>query len=214
MSTRRLHHAAHATRGFSLVEATISLVIVAVMMATAVSIAGHAARARRIQSDVSLGTRLAAGLMGEVLANRYSNSDRDTGFGLEAGETLTDRRTLNDVDDYDGLDETLVVEPEGKPIGEAAGWRRKVTVVRVTPVDVTTPLASLAADSGLKRVTVQAVSPRGTVTTMTALVARSGLSAPGALPPTGVVAGAVVRLESADAPVIVSVDALNAPAAP
>jgi hypothetical protein len=84
----------------------------------------------------------------------------------------------------------------------------------VTPLDITTPLASAVADTGLKRVTVHAVSPRGTATMMTALVARSGLSAPGALPTTGVVAGAVVRLESDESPAVVSVDALNAPAAP
>jgi len=148
--------------GFTLVEASISVVIVAMMLTAALGTIGTSARLRLLQKQQFQGQALAKQLMDEILQLRYSDPT-NPGFGPETGET---RATYNDVDDYNGYTETPPKMKDGTALAGYTGWTRAVTV---TWADLTTPANNATTDSGLKRILVTVTSPTGRVTKLTAL---------------------------------------------
>jgi MSHA pilin protein MshD len=153
-------------RGMTLIEAVISIVIVATMLVAAVSSLGSFARARRSQFDRCAGGTLARGLMSEILQARYLEPGVDVWFGRDTGEAADVRTAWDDVDDYNGLSECPPATKSGAAIAGAAGWTRKVTVEYVQP---TNPNQTSSTDTGLVRITVSATSPTGVTTTLQAL---------------------------------------------
>lgn len=199
-------------RAFSLVEVTVSILLVAVMLTAAASAVGAAARARLIESDIARGSRLARALLAEVLVARYADPLTPTNFGVESGESQADRSTLNDVDDFHALAESPPVSRDRQPLPDATGWTRTVKVEEVPSGGL---LGLLGSNTGLRRITVKVVSPRGKPTTLIALVSRDGSAYPATLPPTGVVALTNVRIAVDNGPAVsVSADMLNTPDAP
>jgi MSHA pilin protein MshD len=161
----------HATdnrlrRGMTLIEAVISIVIVATMLVAAVSALGSFARARRSQFDRCAGGTLTRGLMSEILQARYLEPGVDVWFGRDTGEPADARATWDDVDDYNGLNECPPKTKSGTAITGAAGWTRQVAVAYVQPDN---PNQTSSTDTGLVRITVSATSPTGVTTTLQAL---------------------------------------------
>lgn len=188
-------------RAFSLVEAVISTVIVATMFAAALSAGGVAARDRRIQAEQRTGAALANLLMSEILAQRYADPAGGTVLGLESGEPAETRAKWDDVDDYNGLTDTIR-DRDGNAVEGMDGWKwsAKVEYFTIPALDgvtshtssngslviavpllgirisLTTPSLAAAADTGVKRITVTVISPRKTVATLVGL--RSAWGAP------------------------------------
>ncbi len=150
----------------TLIEAVISIVIVATMLVAAVSSLGSFARARRSQFDRCAGGALARGLMSEILQSRYLEPGEDVSFGREDGELEGIRAAWDDVDDYNGLVESPPEIKTGQAIAGAAGWTRKVAVEYVQPSN---PNQTSTTDTGLVRITVSATSPTGVTTSLQAL---------------------------------------------
>ena len=150
----------------TLIEAVISIVIVATMLVAAVSSLGSFARARRSQFDRCAGGTLARGLMSEILQARYLEPGVDVWFGLDDGESADVRSAWDDVDDYNGLSECPPKTKSGAAIAGAAGWTRQVAVAYVQPDN---PNQTSSTDTGLVRITVSATSPTGVTTTLQAL---------------------------------------------
>jgi len=150
----------------TLIEAVISIVIVATMLVAAVSALGSFARARRSQFDRCAGGTLARGLMSEILQARYLEPGVNVWFGLDDGESALVRATWDDVDDYNGLSECPPKTKSGAAITGAAGWTRQVAVAYVQPDN---PNQTSSTDTGLVRITVSATSPTGVTTTLQAL---------------------------------------------
>lgn len=156
------------SRAFTLVEAAISMVIVAVMLLAAMTAMGVAARDRIRQAELRRGHELCAQLMTEILAQRYVDP-----YGA-APRSGTDRRSFNSVDDYNGLGESPLYDKANTVLADTTGWRRTASVWSVVPNTTTLALSAGAGDTGLKQITVTTTSPRGRSFTLTALKSKWG----------------------------------------
>jgi type II secretory pathway pseudopilin PulG len=149
--------------GFTLIEAAISTVIVAVMFVAALNTVGASRVAQHKVSLIGRGRMFAESLMAEICLQSYQESGTTWVFGREAGESDTVRTAYDDVDDYHGWTESPPVAKDGAALPNAAGWSRTVTVEWVEPLS---PKLLRATESGAKRITVVAAFrnvPRATI---------------------------------------------------
>ncbi len=156
--------AARRRAGFSLVEATLSMVLVAVLMVSALSVAGAAATTRGRADDRATAVALAGALLAEALAKPYddpqlgpardaSNNFSGPAWGPDPGEGgQADRLGYDDPDDFDGWSSQPPREPDGSPVADASGLRRSAVVRRVQTGD---PSREVANDEGIRRVVVR-----------------------------------------------------------
>jgi Tfp pilus assembly protein PilV len=138
-------------RAFSMIEVTISTVIVAGMLVAAVTTVGAASRARQTMTGRELGVLLAQQLMSEILPQAYEEPDDMPAFGRESAESPDSRAAYDDIDDYDGWSASPPQDKTGNVLPNLDGWRRSVTVELTRPDDLTQKAAS---DQGLKRIIV------------------------------------------------------------
>jgi len=145
-----MHRSSNA-RAFTLVEAVISTLIVAVMLVAALSAVGAS---RLIQHRASLsyqGRLLAESLMAEIMQRAYEDPNDTVAFGLETGESAATRAAFDDVDDYDGWSASPPTAADGTVLGDTSGWQRLVTIEWVDPND---PTLTETSETNVKRVTV------------------------------------------------------------
>ncbi len=136
---------------FTIVEAVIATVIVAVMFVAALNTVGASRLTQHRASLLSRGRLLAESLMSEILLQDYRDPDGTPVFGREPGELATTRTAYDDVDDYDGWSASPPIAKDGVPLANATGWTRTAQVQWVNPAD---PAQVEAADRGVKRITV------------------------------------------------------------
>jgi MSHA pilin protein MshD len=149
--------------GFTLVEAVLSMLLVATVLVAALEMVGASARARVVEKEQARSKELARQLLDEIMQNDYADPGPSPGFGPESGET---RATFNDVDDFDNWRESLPQTKSGVPLPGYDGWSRKV---KVSWADPAKPGTSSGSETGLKRITVTVTTPTGKETTLTAL---------------------------------------------
>jgi len=161
-------------RAFTLIEAVISTVVVGLMLAAALNVAGASRVTSQRTIDRQSGVMLAQSLMTEILAKPYAEPTEALLFGPELLEDSLDRSTFDDIDDFDGYVETPPAEADGNPIEGFTGWRRLVVVRRVSTGDLRTVLT---ADSGYKLITVTVKRGKVAVAELVALrsQARDGI---------------------------------------
>jgi type II secretory pathway pseudopilin PulG len=147
------HNTPSCRRAFTIVEAVISTVIVAVMFVAALSTVGAARITQHRAALVSRGRLLVESLLSEVLQQSYKDSDGAAVFGVESGEATTTRADFDDVDDFDGWSSSPPVGRDGTPLTSSTGWKR---TVQVQWVDASDPGQVKAVETGVKRVTVTA----------------------------------------------------------
>ncbi len=148
----------HGTPGdarpaFTIVEAAISTIIVAVMLVAALNTVGASRTTQHKVVLVSRGQLLAEALMAEILQQRYQEPDGTPAFGCETGEATSQRSAYDDVDDYNGWSAGPPRARDGSPLVNSAGWRRSVTVERIDPIDTE---EVRTVETGAKRITVTA----------------------------------------------------------
>jgi type II secretory pathway pseudopilin PulG len=139
--------------GFTLVEAVISTVIVAVMFVAALNTVGTSRVAQHKAALVGRGRMFAESLMAEILQQSYQEPGETYVFGREAGESETVRTVYDDVDDYHGWTESPLAAQDGTALPNSADWSRTVTVEWVDPQQ---PKQVKVTESGAKRITVVA----------------------------------------------------------
>ncbi len=156
----------HVRRGSTLIEALISMSIVAVVVVGALETLGAVQRFDTRLVSGSVGHQLAQDLVGEIVQAAYRDPDGG-GFGRETGEIPGDRTTFDDVDDFDGWSANPPVDPFGAALDAFTGWTR---AVEVRNVDAAT-LADVAStlDTGVRRITVTVTGPTGAAVTFSAL---------------------------------------------
>jgi len=158
----------------TLIEATISLAIVAVMLVAALKTVGNTARSRQAQVTQRRGPALARELLSEILPSHYAEVTDTAVFGPESGENSGTRENFDDVDDYHDWSSTQVQDKTGTVYPELVGWSRSVTVQWVTPDNPDTVSGS---DTGLKCVTVTVTDPFGRTASLSALRSSTGVYA-------------------------------------
>jgi type II secretory pathway pseudopilin PulG len=142
---------ARDARAFTLVEATLSVLIVAVMLVAALSTLGATGLLRRQTEQVAAGPLLAQELMNEILSKAYEEPVDSPQFGREEGESGGHREAWDDVDDYDGWSASPPEWPDDTPQVAFAGWERSVSVAWVDPA---APDQVHSSPTGVKRITV------------------------------------------------------------
>jgi len=156
----------------TLVEAVISVVLVAAVLVGALSVMGSVARARQVQGAQCRRIALAQDLMAEVFQAHYADLDVDDNFGTEFGEWGDGTRSeFDDVDDYAGWSASPPQAKDGTDLTGYTGWSRQVAVhyVRPAPPDVT-----VGSDLGLKRITVTVTDDLGKKTQLVSLRSANG----------------------------------------
>ena len=157
-------------RGFSLIEAVFSVVIVAVMFA-AVMTTVAAARVVRYKTDGrSRGSTLAHDLMAEILQAAYEEPAGPAALGRDAAEGIDDRADFDDVDDYDGWTATPPELKGGTPLSLPAGWSRAVEVRWVVANNLT---LTSGTETNAKRIIVTVKHNNVTMAQVTAIRTRA-----------------------------------------
>ena len=144
-------HESPRRRGFSLIEATVSILIVGGMFAVALNTLGASKSTQYVTGTRGRGQLLAQALMAEILSLRYEELDHPDSFGLEDGENSDKRDRFDDVDDYAGWSASPPQHKDGSVLPGFDGWSRTSKVTWVDPADLTTPVGTA---TGAKRVTV------------------------------------------------------------
>lgn len=143
--------------GFGYIEAVISSVVLGTALIAALQVFGGFVMGVRAGVDEAKGRELAADLMAEIQTQRFEDPTSATGsFGTEAGETT--RLDFDDVDDYNGLDETPPRARDGTHLSapDYGGFHRKVAVVNVDIMDFTSNQAN--GTTPAKRITVSVLA--------------------------------------------------------
>ena len=149
---RHLVKPLQCARAFTLVEAVISILIVAVMLSATLATVGAALRSQAVMRDRAQGLLLAQDLMSEILQQHYQEPfEMPVQFGPEASETGGTRAMFDDVDDYNNYTDTPPQMKDGSAIPNLDGWSRTVKVEWVLP---DSPGTTSPAESGVKRITV------------------------------------------------------------
>jgi type II secretory pathway pseudopilin PulG len=130
-----------ARRGFSLVEAVMSTLIVSGMLVAALTSVVSSRAIRGRMADRMRGQELAMDLMAEVLQQTYQ----------PPAAPLVGRTAWTDLDDYNGLIDIPPLTKAGNLIPDCAGWSRTVSV---QPIDPVTLLPSTSGNTGIKQITV------------------------------------------------------------
>jgi Tfp pilus assembly protein PilV len=152
--------------GFTLVEAMISMVVVAVLLVAAMRATGASALAQYKTAERVTARALASGLVNEIIVLRYEEPNGTPSFGRESGESGGNKQGWDDVDDFDGWSESPPQYRDGTNMPNCSGWQRTVSVVRVNPMDVTQLSGS---ETGAKRITVTVKHNGTTIATRVAI---------------------------------------------
>ena len=139
------------SRGFSMVEATISIVIVGTMVVAGLSAVGASARVQQRVTDSGRGFLLAQQLMSEIMQQSYEEPVDTPAFGRELTEGAASRANYDDVDDYYDWSASPPENKGGTAISGLDGWSRSVVVEWVSADDLSLVSGS---DTGVKRITV------------------------------------------------------------
>jgi MSHA pilin protein MshD len=159
-------------RGLSMVEAVISIVIVGTLLVAAFDAAGAAVARRYKMLWRAQGQQLACALMSEILPMPYQDPGQDPNvptlvLGCEAGETSTDRATFDDVDDFNGYQQTPPLALDGSALTSKLTWSWSVTVEWV---NASSPGgAAVSAETNAKRITVTVSRDSAPVATLVGL---------------------------------------------
>jgi MSHA pilin protein MshD len=165
----RTKAAAREPAGFTLVELVIAISLIAI---TAVTLLQMTGRALSQQSDSMQSARIAAlgeAYAAQILARRFDENAGPGGVpacspatsacssSFDDGET---RDAYDDVDDFDGLDESPPLDADGNALAGYAGYRVQVSVDYADAAMVTA--LGLDDPSDLKVVDITLTPPSGT----------------------------------------------------
>ena len=153
-----------SSRGLTLVEVTISTLIVGCLLVAALQSVGNMNRTWTTTNQLIDGQAMAQDLLREILAQSYSDPALTTvtTWGPESGESS--RVTFDDIDDYDDWTESPVKDAAGVALPGYSGWSRKVIVKKLGTWDYAAR-SDGSTDTGLRSVTVTVTSPTGKTTT-------------------------------------------------
>ena len=151
-------------RGFSIIEATLAVVLVGSALVAALSVAAAASRTAASSSDRRQAMQLAHMLMDEIMAKPAS--------GVNASNASTGRRidTFTHVLDYDGFRESPPTTPDGQVCGPQ-GWEWRASVSE-RPAET---FNASTVDLQMYQIAVRVNMPDGTYVLIASLRSRTSL---------------------------------------
>ena len=151
--------------GFTLVEATISVLLVGTVLVAAMNTVGASKTGQYMRLEKTGGNLLAQNMMAEILSRFYEEPDGTAVFGWETGESGTQRDEWDDVDDYHGWSASPAKRRDGNAITDSK-WTRNVTVEWVNLDNLTQTSGS---ETGAKKITVTVKHGARVIATRTAV---------------------------------------------
>lgn len=147
-------------RGISLLEVTISALLVGFVIVGAMNLVGGALKTRQINAERLDGPTLAVELWAEIMSKSYEDPEEPGGgLGTDTGEAAP-RQNFDDVDDYVGWSQSPPQDSGGTAMSSYAGWIREVSV-DWTSRDQGDDF--VGSETGLKRFLVRVIAPDGAV---------------------------------------------------
>jgi hypothetical protein len=152
----------------TIVEAVVSIVIVGTMLVAALNAVGAGVTGRYKMLWRVQGQQLARALMAEILSLPYQDPNVPTvALGCETGETSTNRATFDDVDDFNGYQQTPPQALDDSALTSESTWSWGVTVEWVNPASPGG--TAVFTESKAKRITVTVSRNQAPVATLVGL---------------------------------------------
>jgi Tfp pilus assembly protein PilV len=156
----------------SMVEVAISILIVGTVLVAALNAVGATVASRQKLLWQVQGQQLARALLSEILPLPYQDPSQDPNvptlvLGCEADETATDRATFDDVDDYNGYQQTPPQALDESALTNEPTWSWSVIVEWVDPLSPGG--TAVSAESHAKRITVTVTRDKMPVATLVGL---------------------------------------------
>jgi MSHA pilin protein MshD len=119
--------------GFGLLETSVATLLVGAVLVTSMQTVAAVSKHRGGSSQSTTASLLADELLSEILEKEYKEPTQTPTFGPESGET--NKTLYDDVDDYNGLNESPPKYNDNTSMTSLAGWTRDVTVTQVAATD-------------------------------------------------------------------------------
>lgn len=124
------------SRGFILIEASISYVVLSLALVALVPMFILSLRANKASEKTAVAAHLAQELLEEVRLRRWDESTpapavhiaAGGSLGADAGENAADKRTFDDIDDFSGWSESPPADPVMRPLPDFSSYSRSVVV--------------------------------------------------------------------------------------
>lgn len=138
----------------TLFEVVASTMIVGMMAVAALNSLGAATRSAESIGNRAVALGLADELLAEIVQTAYSDPTQSPVLGVESGESSAGPRSaFDDVDDYNGWNQSPPKYRDGTTIPDRVNWRHRVQVMYVQPANLTLGTAG-NTDQGAKRIKV------------------------------------------------------------
>ena len=174
---RRPRH--RARRGFTLIEAAMTTVIIGVGCVAMLELLGAGTLANNEGSELTTAMNLAGNVRECMTGVAYTDPTNPTHWGSESGETTA---TYNDIDDFDGKTFSPPIDARRQSLGtNYAAWSQSVKVETIKPDNLTVTTSHLNLTPDLRptcRCTVTVSRNGRTVYTQSWIAAYCDPSAP------------------------------------
>jgi Tfp pilus assembly protein PilV len=125
--------------GFILVESAITYIVLVVGIMALAPLFAMMVKGNEKTQYVKTATQLSQELMEEVLIHRWDEKTptpaayvaAGSAIGIDSGETAADKRTFDDIDDFNGWAESSVKDPMLQPVAGLTDYARQVSVYYV-----------------------------------------------------------------------------------
>lgn len=122
--------------GYLLIEASITCLIISLSLVALVPMFILSLRANTKTEQVKVATQLSVELLEEIRLRKWDQKTPSppqsialgSAIGVDSGETASDKRTFNDIDDFNGWSESPPMDPLMQPLSNFSGYSRNVTV--------------------------------------------------------------------------------------
>ncbi len=140
-------------RAITLSETVIATMLISFVLVSTLQIVGPMVRSTSVHTDRLLASNLANEMLGEISTKLFVDPDSVNvdSLGVESNELAVQRRYFDDIDDFDGIENTPPQLSNGASYTNLQGWTRSVIVQHV---EVANPSSSSLTETGLKRVRV------------------------------------------------------------
>ncbi len=128
--------------GYTMIEVAMATFVMGVLLIASMNVAGSSMKSQNQNSTNSRASLIAKSLMSEIVDHAFEDPSQTPVFGVESGESASDRATFDDVDDYNGWSKSPPEDESGAALANASGLTRTVTVFKAVPANLTVVNAS------------------------------------------------------------------------
>ncbi|MDD5131082.1 MAG: prepilin-type N-terminal cleavage/methylation domain-containing protein [bacterium] len=135
----------NSSSGFTLAEILVAVVVITVALVPLITVMGQGVKRSKDPQRITVANMLAQDLMEEIMCKKFdedpTNPDTTARLGPDSLESRSGNptsRNYDDVDDYDGFNETPPKEVDNTTMTEYTGFRRRVIVDYVSETNLDT----------------------------------------------------------------------------